>query len=442
MQPVTRYVTVDGSRIAYQEFGAGPVTIVVSAGSFSHTDVIWEDPAAALFYTRLATFARVVRYDRLGTSNSDPLPPGWEPTLAGFGQELEAVLDAVGADEVVLMAMLDAGPYTIAYAAAVPDRVRGLILYNTSARFIADDAYPIGFPPDAFEEFVAGLEAQWGTDAQVVLNVPSRVGDTRFALWYSKFVRSLGTPTTHARIMRSLLDVDARPALAGLAVPTLVMHRAGYAVVDLAHGRYLADHIAGARFVEIPGVDGPVFWETPDVILEEIRAFVAPDAPRATVGRISTVLFTDIVRSTEMAESMGDEEWGAVVAVHRTIADAVVDGAGGHLVKWTGDGILAVFPDPEPALAAADRLRGQAGSLGLAVRIGLHTGRVEEVDDDVRGLAVHIAARVMAAAPDDEVVVSRTVRDLMLGSGHRFRDLGPHHLKGVDGEWELYALVT
>lgn len=327
---------------------------MVSAGSFSHTDVIWEDPAAALFYTRLATFARVVRYDRLGTSNSDPLPPGWEPTLAGFGQELEAVLDAVGADEVVLMAMLDAGPYTIAYAAAVPDRVRGLILYNTSARFIADDAYPIGFPPDAFEEFVAGLEAQWGTDAQVVLNVPSRVGDTRFALWYSKFVRSLGTPTTHARIMRSLLDVDARPALAGLAVPTLVMHRAGYAVVDLAHGRYLADHIAGARFVEIPGVDGPVFWETPDVILEEIRAFVAPDA----------------------------------------------------------------------------------------VRIGLHTGRVEEVDDDVRGLAVHIAARVMAAAPDDEVVVSRTVRDLMLGSGHRFRDLGPHHLKGVDGEWELYALVT
>jgi len=440
MQPVTRYVSVDGSRIAYQEFGTGPVTIVVSAGSFSHTDVIWEDPAAALFYTRLATFARVVRYDRLGTSNSDPLPPGWEPTLAGFGRELEAVLDAVGASDVVLMAMLDAGPYALAYAAVEPTRVRGLILYNTSARFVADDEYPIGFAPEQFEAFVAALEAHWGTDAQVALNVPSRTGDARFELWYSKYVRSLGTPTTHARIMRSLLDLDARPALGQLAVPTLVMHRTGYAVVELAHGRYLADHIAGARFVEIAGADGPVFWETPDVILEEIRAFLVPDAPRVAGGRIATVMFTDIVRSTEMAESMGDEEWGAVVEVHRTIADGVVDGAGGHTVKWTGDGILAVFPDPEPALAAAARLRDQAGSMGLGVRVGLHTGRVEEVDGDVRGLAVHIAARVVAAAPDDEVVVSRTVRDLMLGTGSRFRDLGRHHLKGVEGEWELYAL--
>src|SRR4051812_34675284 len=188
MQPVTRYVSVDGARIAYQVFGEGPVTIVVSAGSFSHTDVIWEDPAAALFYTRLGSFARVVRYDRLGTSNSDPLPPGWTPSDGEYRRELEAVLDAAGVDEVVLMAMLDAGPFAIDYAAAAPARVRGLVLYNTSARFLAADDYELGISAETLDALVDHIDQLWGTDAQVAINVPSHVGDERFAQWYGKFV--------------------------------------------------------------------------------------------------------------------------------------------------------------------------------------------------------------------------------------------------------------
>ena len=441
MHPVTRYVSVDGSRVAYQAFGEGPVTLVVSAGSFSHTDVIWEDPAAALFYTRLASFARVIRYDRLGTSNSDPLPPGWEPTRAAYRRELEAVLDAAGADRIVLMAMLDAGPFAIRYAAEAPERVHRLILYNTSARFLRADDYELGLSEEDLDALLAHVDTLWGTDAQVAINVPSHVGDERFAVWYSKFVRSLGTPTTLVDILRHHLVLDARSALAELTIPTLVMHRSGYAIVPAEHGRHMAEQIPGARYVEIPGSDGPIFWETPDLILDQIRTFVATDAPRAVTTQIATVLFSDIVQSTELAESMGDREWSAVVAVHQTMAERVVDANGGRFVRWTGDGILAVFPDPELGLVAARQLRDTVLAMGIGVRIGLHAGRVEITADDVRGLAVHIAARVMATAGDQEIAVSRTVRDLVLGTDHQFRALGRHQLKGVEGEWELYALV-
>ena len=272
MQPVTRYVLVDGARIAYQVFGEGPPTIVVSAGTFSNTDVVWEDPGAALFFTRLASLGRVVRYDRLGTSNSDPLPPGWDPSPAAFDHELEAVLDAAGcADEIVMMSWLDAGPFAIHYAAANPDRVHKLILYNTTARFLQADDYDIGLSADWIVDLLTHIDTMWGTDAQVAINVPSRLGDARFAMWYAKFVRSLGTPTTIVEILRNNLMLDVRPSLAELRMPTLVMHRANYGLVPASHGRYLAAHVNGAEFIELPGADGPMYWEAPDLILGHLR---------------------------------------------------------------------------------------------------------------------------------------------------------------------------
>ena len=220
------------------------------------------------------------------------------------------------------------------------------------------------------------------------------------------------------------------------------MHRADYGLIPASHGRYLAEHVNGAEFVELPGADGPMFWEAPDLILGHIRTFVGHDAS-APASQFATILFSDIVRSTEMAESLGDREWSAVIGVHRTIADDVVEANRGRLVKSTGDGILAVFPDPASALEGAVELRVKLREMGITVRVGLHSGRIEVADDDdVSGVAVHIAARVMAAAGDGEIVVSRTVRDLMLGADHAFRDLGPHGLKGVDGAWELYALES
>ena len=220
MQPVTRYVLVDGARVAYQVFGEGPPTIVVSAGTFSNTDVVWEDAGAALFFTRLASLGRVVRYDRLGTSNSDPLPPGWDPSPAAFDRELEAVLDAAGrADEIVMMSWLDAGPFAIHYAAANPDRVRKLILYNTTARFLQADDYDIGLSADWIADLLTHIDTMWGTDAQVAINVPSRLGDTRFAWWYAKFVRSLGTPTTIVEILRNNLMLDVRSSFPSCGCP-------------------------------------------------------------------------------------------------------------------------------------------------------------------------------------------------------------------------------
>jgi class 3 adenylate cyclase/pimeloyl-ACP methyl ester carboxylesterase len=439
VQPTTRYVTVDGSRVAYQDFGSGAITLVSSAGSFSHTDVVWEDPAAALFYSRLGSFARVVRYDRLGTSNSDPLPAGWEPTLETFARELDAVLQTIGVDEIVLLAMLDAGPHAIEYAVAHPERVRALILYNTTARLGADDGYDIGYPPDEMEALIDQLEALWGTEALVPTTAGSRAGDPRFEAWFGKFIRSIGTPREIAELLRLNINLDARAALARVAVPTLVMHRAGYAVVPREHGRYLADHIAGAAFVEIPGSDGAMFWQEPDLILRSIREFVADDAPESA-AQIVTILFSDIVGATERAGALGDREWGATVGVHFAVIDDAVSGCRGRVVKSTGDGVLATFDDPELAVIAASQLRARLADMDITTRVGLHTGRIEVAADDVHGLAVHIAARVMAAAGSGDIVVSRTVRDLLLGSSHRFDDLGRHALKGVEGEWELYRL--
>jgi class 3 adenylate cyclase len=435
---------VDGARVAYQVFGEGPPTIVAAAGTFSNTDVVWEDPGVALFFTRLASLGRIVRYDRLGTSNSDPLPPGWDPSPAAFNREIEAVLDAAGGgdDEIVMMAWLDAGPFAIHYAAANPDRVCKLILYNTTARFLEADDYDIGQSTDWLTDILTHIDTMWGTDAQVAINVPSRLGDPRFAVWYGKYVRSLGTPTTILEILRNNLMIDARSSLSGLTMPTLVMHRAEYGLIPASHGRHLADHVSGAEFVELPGADGPMFWEAADLILGHIRTFVGRRASELE-SQFATILFSDIVKSTELAESLGDRAWSAVIGVHRTIAEDVVEAHRGRLVKFTGDGILAVFPDPASALEGAVELRAKLCAMGVTIRLGLHSGRIEVADDrDVSGVAVHIAARVMAAAGDGEIVVSRTVRDLMLGAGDAFRDLGPHGLKGVDGMWELYALES
>jgi class 3 adenylate cyclase/pimeloyl-ACP methyl ester carboxylesterase len=436
-------VLVDGARVAYQVFGEGAPTIMMAAGTFTNTDVAWEDPGVALFLTRLAAFGTIVRYDRVGTSNSDPLPRDWDPSPSAFGRELDAVMEAAGqTGNFVLMSWLDAGPFAIHYAAAHPERVDKLVLYNTTARFLEADDYPIGQSKQWFDDLMNHIDTLWGTEAQVALNVPSRLGDERFAIWYGKLVRSLGTPTTIAEILRNNLCVDARAELAKLPMPTLVMHRAGYGLIPASHGRYLAEHVRGAQYVELPGADGPMFWEAHDLILAHLRRF-AGHAGRPHESQFATILFSDIVRSTELAESLGDREWSAVIGMHRSVAQDVVEAHQGRLVKSTGDGILAVFPDPASALRGAVELQAKLCEMGITVRMGLHSGRIEVADDnDVSGVAVHIAARVMTAADDGEVAVSRTVRDLMLGAGTRFRELGPHGLKGVDGEWDLYALES
>lgn len=386
MHPETKYVTAAGARIAYQLFGQGATTLVASAGSFSHTDAVWEDPAAALFYARLSSFARVLRYDRLGTSNSDPFPADWDRGWKGYAQELEAVLPVADVSAVTLLATLDAGPMALRFAALHPQRIERLLLFNTTARFLEDDDYPIGLGVTDYQMMVEAVRETWGTDAQVALNVPSRLGDEAFTHWYGKYSRAIGTPNTVADAMVRMSTLDAREDLSDLQCPTLVMHRSHYQVIPPSHGRYLAQQIPQATFVEIPGADGPMFWEASDLILSHISNFISDEpSNEPPTASVTTVLFTDIVGSTERLRQLGDREWAALLSLHAELTAQTVSTFGGWLVKSTGDGILATFPGPESAVECAQRIRQLLAAMGINIRAGLHTGRVETNQGDIGG---------------------------------------------------------
>ncbi len=444
MQPETKYLLADGARIAYQVFGADAPTLINSAGSFTHTDVIWEDPEAALFLTRLGDLARVVRYDHLGMGNSDPAPASWDTSWAGFPAEFAMLAERCEADRFVLWAEQDAGPAAIVYAAEHPEQVSRLILVCTAARFTQGDGYPHGFSEEQAQALLTAVDNDWGAPALQRIAVPSRVGDARFLAWYAKLLRAMGTPgTVMASIVRGLA-LDARAYVPRVTQPTLILHQTGYEMIPVGHAHYLAEHIPNARLVELPGTDGTLIWENPDSTIEALRSFLREDEP-PPVHRdraLLTVLFTDIVRSTERASAMGDRDWNAVLRVHNEIASAEVGKASGRLVKFTGDGMLATFTDPARALECALQLQVSLARMGITIRAGLHTGQVNVSADDIDGLAVHIAARVMAACDDGGVVVSRTVHDLLLGSGFRFASLGTHSLKGIEGEWELFETLA
>jgi class 3 adenylate cyclase/pimeloyl-ACP methyl ester carboxylesterase len=439
VSPETRYATLDGLRIAFQVFGDGPPDVLLSAGSFSHTDVVWEEPGAALFLRRFGSFSRVIRLDVLGAAGSDRLPAGME--RPEFGAQLDAVLDEVGTERIDIVASIDAGPGSLRYAAANPQRVGHLVLVNSTARWRYAEDYPIGLDPQVVEALTALIENDWGTDVLVATNAPSKSEDPEFRTWYAKFIRSIGTPTEIKPIVGAVVTQDARDVLDRIQVPTLVLHRRNYAFVPFSHGEYLAEKIAGARLVELPGGDGPMFWETPDLILNEIERFlgskVTTGSPRR---RLLTVLFTDIVESTAKAGEMGDRDWTTLLDLHYQISSRAIEGSGGRVVKRTGDGILGTFEDPGAAVSAALNMRNQLAAIAVQIRTGLHTGQVEIEDGDVSGVAVHVAARVMAEAGPGVILVSRTVRDIALGSSLRFVDAGIHDLKGLPEPWQLYQV--
>jgi class 3 adenylate cyclase len=439
----TRFARLGRDRIAYQTLGEGPLVLVNAPGSFSHADVVVEDPAAMIYYRRLASFAKVIHFDRRGTGGSDPTPPSdARPPWERYAEELTAVLDAASVEQAAILAMFDVGPMTIGFSATNPDRTAALILANTSARHLAADDYPIGIPPAAAEALRAAMEEYWGTEELVRLLVPSRLDDQRFCRWYAKLQRAIASPQTVQAFLHASYSVDARPLLPQVQAPTLVLHRRQFQLLPIEHGRYLAKHIAGARLVELPGADGPLVWETPELALDVIQEFLTgarrvPEPDRL----LATVLFTDIVGSTRQAGQLGDRRWRELLELHDQAARRWVETLGGRLVKTTGDGILATFDSPARAIRCAVALAEDLGGLGIEIRAGLHTGEIELRNGDVGGIGVHIAARVMAVAAPGEILVSRTVHDLVAGSGIRLRDRGTHRLKGVQGQWQLLAVA-
>jgi len=432
-------------RIAYEVFGSGPIDLVLSAGSFGAFDTDWEDPGAELFFRMLSAFARVIRFDRRGTGGSDPLPIDALPPWESFVEELDCVMEEVGSAQAVIMASYDAGPMGMLFAATRPERTRALILVNTGAKYVADEDYPIGVPAAQAEALNETMADRWGSDQHVLLQVPSRADDERFREWYAKKTRSIAGPAAAAAYFRSMFAADARSLLPAIHVPTLVLHRQAYRFMPIEHGRYLAEHIPGATFVELPGSDGPLYWDHAEEALDAIQRFVTGVAPSAPADRdrvLATVLYTDIVDSTRRLEESGDAMWRGLLDMHDELARRLLETNGGQLIKTTGDGVLATFDGPGRAIRFAASFRDQLVPMGLAIRTGIHTGEIEIRGDDVGGMAVHLAARIMAMAGDGEILVSRTVKDLVVGSDLSFDDRGTHQLKGIESDWQLFAVRT
>jgi class 3 adenylate cyclase len=442
LEPETRYARLGDERIAYQVVGDGPPDLVLTSGTFGSIDLDFQDAMSARMYLRLAQFCRLVRFDRRGSGASDPLPLGSLPLSESYADEIAAVMDAVGSRRAVIMAMFDAGPAAALFAATQPTRTAGLVLVNTAARLLRADDYEPGVPPERAGAIVDQVVSTWGSEDQVDQQVPSRASDEQFRRWFARYTRSIGSPGSVRAHLAAMLRADARPVLGDVHVPTLVIHRSNYGLFRIEHGRYLADAIPGAALVELPGRDGPLPWEHPDLAVAAIEEFLTGAHTGAEPERaLLSTLFTDVVGSTELATDLGDQRWRSLLDQHDDTARRVVVAAGGRLVETTGDGVLATFDGPGRAVRAASALRGELDRLGLAIRAGVHTGEVELRGAVIGGLTVHIGARVMQAAQPGEILVSRTVRDILLGSTVRFAERGPHQLKGVPGTWDLFSVT-
>jgi class 3 adenylate cyclase len=411
--------------------GEGPIDLVVINGPASHLELIWEEPGTARSFERLAAFSRLVLFDRRGTGLSDPVST--PPTLEQQMDDLRAVLDAADVGRTAIWGASDLG-LSAMFAATYPERVTALVLSSVA---------PIGgsaLTPELRTTFLDAIENNWGDGTLVHVFAPSQVGNRAFEQWWGRMQRSAVSPGMARQLMEMLAESDLRAILPTIRVPTLVTHLTDDRYIPVSVGREVASLIPGARFIEYPGTDNYAWVEAPG--LDDVEEFLTGRRPAASeIDRIlATVLFTDIVGSTEHASRLGDGRWRALLDEHNAVVRAELTRWRGTEVKTIGDGFLATFDGPARAVQCAAGIIEGAGSLGLAVRAGLHTGECELVGTDVAGIAVHIGARVMASAQAGEVLASSTVKDLVVGSGLRFSDRGLHALKGVPDRWHLYAL--
>ena len=438
--PETRYARSGDAHIAYQISGSGPRDLVFIPPALAHLDLRWEDPSYARLLRRLGTFARVISLDKRGSGLSDreAALPSPEQQVA----DILAVMDAAGSERASLLGGLDGGVASILVAVAHPERVDRLITYGTPPRTMRAPAYPWGVTPDELEVLLGLMEDDWGGAAFVQIAAPSVADDQRFLQWFGRFQRSAVGPAAATAWMRALAGADIRAVLGRVTVPTLVLQRADDLIVAPEHGRYLARHIRDAKYVELPGADYLLWVGDTDLLLDEIQEFLTGERTAPEPDRIlATVLLTDIADSTRRAAEIGDQHWRKLLGDHNLLATKAIARFRGRTIKSTGDGFLATFDGPARAVQCAFAIRQESRQLGLGIRAGLHTGEVELMGDDIGGIAVHLAARVAANAQTDEVWTSRTVRDLVAGSGLVFSERGDFELKGIPGTWPLYVVA-
>ncbi|HEU0024123.1 MAG TPA: alpha/beta fold hydrolase [Thermoleophilaceae bacterium] len=440
MPPVARYARSGDLHIAYTVHGDGPVDLVWIPPWISQVEYLWSEPGLAAVADRLAQFARLITFDRRGSGLSDPLHGA--PTLEEQMDDVLAVLDAAGSERAAIAATLEGGPMALLFAATHPDRTSALVLYATFVRATWAPDYDWAWSAEERDERMAKSVEHWGEGLVAGSVAESRMGDPAFMEWAGRLERLAASPGTIQRILDLIGEFDVRDVLPSIRVPTLVMHRRQDRFIKVEHSRYIAKHVPGARYVELDGTDNMFAVGDSESILGEIEEFLTGARHTREPDRmLATVMFTDIVDSTRRAADLGDRSWRDLLERHDELFRRALDRHRGREVKRTGDGFLATFDGPARAIRCAASITEAVETLGLELRAGLHTGECEVMSDDVGGLAVHIAARVMAQADAGEVLVSSTVKDLVVGSGIDFEDRGPHELRGVPGDWRLFRVT-
>jgi class 3 adenylate cyclase/pimeloyl-ACP methyl ester carboxylesterase len=425
--------------IAYTVLGDGPIDLVYTNGIWSNLEALWEEPRWVRYAERLASFSRLIVFDMRGVGLSDR--GGEPPFLELMVEDAGAVMDAASSETAALFGASRAGVMAMLFAATHPERVRALVLYDTWAKNLRSGDHPYGATTAEDDAFVNRFVAEMGTAQNLDLQAPSGLGDERFVRWWARFERLITSPAGFRELADVRRNSDVRAVLPLIQAPTLVLHRAGDRIVPVDQGRYLGQAIPNARFVELPGDDHIPFVGDADAIVDEVQEFLTGARPIPDTDRVlATVLFTDIVGSTERAAALGDRSWRELLQQHHTLVRGELARFRGVEIDTAGDGFMASFDGPARAIRCACAIQDAVSQLRLEIRAGVHTGECERIGDKLSGIAVHIAARVAGTAGPGQVLVSQTVRDLVAGSGIEFEDRGEHKLKGVSETWRLFAV--
>jgi pimeloyl-ACP methyl ester carboxylesterase len=441
MRPETRYAKSGDVNIAYQVVGSGPLDLVLVPGWVSHVEWCWEEPGFVRFLRSLASFSRLILFDKRGTGLSDRVANDALPTLEERMDDLRAVMDEVKSEQAALLGISEGGPMCTLFAATYPERTTALVTYGSYAKWTREKDYPWALTREEHEKALEVFSKKWGRPVGLRVFAPSVADDERFRNWFAKALRLGASPGAAAALYRMNIDVDIRHILPTIRVPTLILHRTDDKLIDVGGSRYLAKSMPGAKYVELQGVDHLPWVGDVDSLVGEIQEFLTGVRERHDADRVlATVMFTDIVGSTEQAAALGDRGWRDLLESYHACVRQELNRFRGREVDTAGDGFFATFDGPARGIRCACAIRDAVITLGINIRAGLHTGECEVIGEKIGGIAVHLGARVAAKAQSGEVLVSNTVKDLVAGSGLRFTDRGVHTLKGIPGEWRLFSV--
>ena len=440
MVPETKYANSGDVSIAYQVIGKGSLDLIYVMGWVSNVEYFWQEPSMNHFLRRLSSFSRLILFDKRGTGLSDKVTH--LPTLEQRMDDVRAVMDAAGSEKAALFGVSEGGPMSILFAATYPKRTEALITYGSYAKRVWSPDYPWAPTPEQRQVFFDAISKGWGGVVDLDTLAPSKINDKQFRQWWAAYLRNSASPKDALALAKMNTEIDVRNILVSIHVPALIIHRTDDMDILAGGSRWMAEQIPNARYVELPGNDHLPWVGDSDKILNEIEIFLTGELHRSEADRIlATCLFTDIVNSTETAQSLGDARWRNLLQNHNEVVRKLLIHYKGREIKTTGDGFFAIFDGPARALRCAAAIRNEVRLLGIEIRAGLHTGECEIIDDDISGIAVHIAARVMSKAMPGEVLSSSTVKDLVAGSGLQFEKKGLFSLKGMAGDWEIWAVV-